>query len=324
MNNALLKGLLALGLMALACGAMAGPDEFSFAVIAHPLTEDDALLHEAIAETDADNLAFVVANGIKARAEPCSDEVYDMRKSLLERAKNGLVVSIAASDWAECKDWDGKSAAIGRLNRLREVFFSDELSLGETRIPLVRQSVTVKFHDYSENARWEFGAAMFATINLPDNNNNYLSAAGRNGEFEDRLIANRYWLQRVFTYAKFRKLAGIVLICDGNPFSRSNPSGNRHDGFAEVRQQITALAAKFPGRVLLVYGPTGRKPGASTRIAWRNNLGLLETGSPWIKVRVDPSRRMLFAVAPQPPKPPQPPVEPIAPPATDDAENALR
>jgi hypothetical protein len=302
MKNTILKGLLALGVVAQACGAMAATGAYSFGVIAHPFraTGDETVLRDAIAETDADNLAFVVANGIKANTESCSDALYNARKSLLDSAGNGLVVSLAASDWTDCKDSNGKPAAIGRLTRLRELFFSDEMSMGATRIPLVRQSATAKFRSYGENARWEFGNVMFATINLPENNNHYLAAAGRNSEFEDRLVANRYWLNRVFTYAKLKKLRGIVLFCDANPMSRQNRSGLKRDGFGEVRQQISALAAKFPGKVLLVHGHTGDAPGTSSGIVWRNNIGVLETGSPWIKLRVNPSNPTLFAVALKP------------------------
>lgn len=302
MKKYFLKGLLACGVMAQACGVMAATGAFSFGVIAHPFkgTQDESVLRESIAETDADNLAFVVSNGIKARSESCNDDVYNARKALLNSAKNGLIVSLAASDWTDCKGENGKSAAIGRLNRLRELFFTDELSLGATRIPLVRQSATAKFRSYGENARWEFGEAMFATVNLPENNNHYLSAAGRNSEFEDRLIANRYWLHRVFTYAKLKKLGGIVLFCDGNPLSKPSRPGTRRDGFADVRQQITALAARFPGKVLVIHDRNEAGPKSSSGIVWRNNLGVLEAGSSWIKVRVDPSIPTLFALARDP------------------------
>jgi hypothetical protein len=303
MKRYFLKGLLACSVMAQACSAMAATGPFSFGIIPHPFreTQDESVLREAIAETDSDNLAFVVANGIKARSELCSDDLYNGRKTLLNSAKNGLIVSLAASDWTDCKGGNGKSAAIGRLNQLRELFFSDDMSLGASKIPLVRQSATAKFRSYGENARWEFGKAMFATVNLPENNNHYLTEAGRNSEFEDRLIANRDWLHRVFTFAKLKKLSGIVLFCDGNPLSkprRAGASGARRDGFAEVRQQINALAAKFPGRVLVVHGDTA--PKYSTDIAWRNNVGVLEAGLPWTKVRFDPSLPALFAVARNP------------------------
>jgi hypothetical protein len=103
----------------------------------------------------------------------------------------------------------------------------------------------------------------------------------------------------VFTYAKLKKLSGIVLFCDGNPLSQPprGSGGEKRDGFAEVRQQINALAAKFPGKVLVVHRRSGTETAKPTDIAWRNNIGVLEAGFPWTKVRVDPSLPTLFAVS---------------------------
>lgn len=274
-----------------------GRDEFSFGVISHPISAaaDEAALREAIDETDAENLAFVVANGMKAAHEPCTDVIYSQRKALLENAKHGLIVSLAASDWAVCRNENGKSAAIGKLNRLRELFFSDEFSLGASKIPVMRQSMTVKHRSFVENARWEIGGILFATANIPANNNHYVSDAGRNSEFEDRLVANHDWLYRIFTSATRKKLAGIVLFSDGNPLATNGLRGGKRDGYAELRKHITTLTANYPGKVLLVYGAPA-KTAMSPEIRWRNGLGELGAGSGWIKINVTPSDPALFKI----------------------------
>jgi hypothetical protein len=291
----LLPSLFICVVLAYASPAFSQPSEFSFGVIAHAFksASDESVLRDAIVQTDADNLAFVVANGIKSNAEPCDDQVYNDRKSLLNEAKNGLILSLAASDWADCKRENGRSAAMERLNRLRDVFFTGEFSFGGSKIPMVRQSTARKFRSYGENARWEFGDIMFATINLPANNNHYLAAAGRNSEFEDRLIANRDWLQRIFAVATRKKLDGIVLFCDGDPLSEPSSASlfnlNRNrDGFSETRRQITTLAAGFHGKVLIVHGQTKSRPLPQNSIAWRDNLGDLEVASGWVKFTVNP------------------------------------
>jgi len=107
---------------------------------------------------------------------------------------------------------------------LRDLFFSDEFSFGASKLPVIRQSVAVKFRSYGENARWEFGNILFATINLPADNNHYLPDAGRNSEFEDRAIANRDWLQRVFTFAARKKWKGLYCFAMATRF----PSPARH------------------------------------------------------------------------------------------------
>lgn len=296
--------LLACGNLFLACHGWAQPNEFSFGVIGHALkaVPDESALREAIADTDDDNLAFVVANGIKSSKEPCSDALYLKRKELFDSAKNGLIVSLDASDWSDCRNTQGKSAAVERLNRLRELFFADEFSFGASKLPLMRQSATAKFRSYGENARWEIGDIMFATVNLPANNNHYRTEAGRNSEFEDRTIANRDWLQRVFSSASRKKMRGIVLFCDGNPLAkpgflqRFDPREKR-DGFAEVRKQILGLVSKFPGKVLVIHSEKAANANGANAIEWQDNLGELAVGAGWIKVTENSAHPALFSVS---------------------------
>jgi hypothetical protein len=285
-----------------AAPASAQPMPFSFGAIGHVFRSaaDDGVMRKAIIESDADNLAFVVVNGVKAADEPCSDALYDQRLTMLSQAKNGVVLSLAGSDWADCKRSNGRPAAMERLTRVRDVYFQDEMSFGATRLPLSRQSTSSKFRSYAENARWEVGNIVFATVNLPAPNNHYLTDAGRNGEFEDRLIANRYWLQRTFTFAQREKRDGIVLFCDGNPALLSgrtsvrSPDGMR-DGFVEVRRQILALAGAYNGKVLVVHG-SARLPAPKT-IRWRGNLGELALPAGWLKVNVKPDNETLFSLS---------------------------
>jgi hypothetical protein len=289
-----------------ACFSLPAPAaEFSFGVIGQAFIANKAnaaaaegALRGALAESDADNLAFVVVNGIKTAAEPCSDQLYTERRGILDAAQNGVIMSLAANDWVTCKNRDGKSAAIERLNQIRELFYDGEMTFGASKLDLIRQSATPKFREYAENARWEFGEILFATVNLPANNNHYRSDGGRNGEYEDRLIANRNWLQRLFAIAKNKKLAGIVLFCDGDPLSpllqRAPELRGQPDGFNEVRQLLTTLSAKYAGHVLLVHS---QRIGAPRRdIVWSGKLGTLASDANWSKIDVDTARPAVFSV----------------------------
>jgi hypothetical protein len=280
-------------------------DGFDFGVIAHLFrsTPDETTLGEIIADTDRENLAFVVANGIKASNEPCSDAVYMRRKSMLGSAKNGMIVSLAGSDWINCRDGRGRPVAQERLNRLRELFYGDEFSFGSSRIPVMRQSTSPKFRSYSENMRWEVGNTMFATLDLPAENNHYRKEAGRNSEFEDRLIANREWMQRVFAFATRKRFDGVVLFCDGDPLAepglleRLDPRAKR-DGFAETRRELLALAGKFPGKVLVVFSQTAEPDNEPAAIRWQANIGKIGIRAGWMKLHVDNTGPALFSVAP--------------------------
>lgn len=271
--------------------AWAKPDKVSFGIIspAFLTPQNELVLRETIAQSNQRKLAFVVANGIKASTESCSDSLYQRRKSLLNNAQNSLIVSVAASDWAGCKNAQGKPSEIGRLNRLRELFFAEDISMGGSKVTLTRQSDIAKFRNYPENARWEVNDILFATIHLPSDNNHYLPEAGRNSEFEDRSIANRDWLARIFIIAKRKKMTGIVLFSDGDPLlvptrSKINSLKGRRDGFIEVRQQLNELIRKFPGKVLLIHRQSQTKPKDSIDIIWQGKVGTVDLISGWIKL----------------------------------------
>ncbi|MES2830749.1 MAG: hypothetical protein V4695_02000 [Pseudomonadota bacterium] len=277
----------------------------SFGVISHTAVAapEDTVLREAIAATDADNLAFVVVNGIKASSEACSDQLFIRRKALLEKAKNGVIVSIAASDWSACRAENGQSLAIERLNRIRDLFFGSDFSFGSTKLPLVRQDRTPKFRTYAENLRWDIDRLVFATVNLPANNNDFTHAAGRNGEFEDRMIADRAWLQRLFASATHRNAVGIVLFVDGNPMAvvppkSSNGASAYRDGFAEIRQHIQQLSQRFDGKIMLIHGQDTDNTAFANIITWQGNIGLLHLSSGWQKITADPTSPALFRVTP--------------------------
>lgn len=303
--------------------ALAAPNEqagFEFAVLGHSFKAgpDDAPLKKAIAETSAFNAAFVVATGIKAASESCSDKLYSQRKDLLDASEPPLIVSLSASDWASCRNSRGRINAIERLNRLRDVYFADDQSLGQRKLTLSRLSSTAKFRSYAENAHWEYGGVLFATVNLPANNNHFLPEAGRNSEFEDRLVANRSWLQRLFAMAQRKKLDGIVLFSDGNvgvldeddnSLLPSFSSSSKQDGFAGPRKQIRTLAKKFDGKVLLVdtqrdgeaEGKESKARKAAARaggpkISWKGNLGHVSIDNDWAAIAVRPGKTPLFEV----------------------------
>jgi hypothetical protein len=291
------------------------PHGFEFSVIGHVFqaTPDEAALRRAVADAAQGDPAFIVATGIKAAGEPCSDKLYAQRRTVLENAAQPMIVSLAGSDWSACLNSAGRSNAIERLNRLRELFYGDGESLGARRIPLTRLSSTAKFRSYAENAHWEYGKVLFATVNLPANNNHYRPEAGRNSEYEDRLVANRAWLHRLFTLAARQKMQGVVLFSDGDVgleaeegFSLLPSFQSKQDGFAEPRRQIKAMAEKYKGKVLLVDAQSGAVAGTGTGTAaaaasepaihWRGNVGHLSLGAGWAEVRVAPGAATLFTI----------------------------
>lgn len=288
-----------------AAPAHAAAGDYQFGVIGHSVKNGgDAQLRKALAERGDAAQAFVVVTGIKGAAEPCSDKVYTERRELLDDAASPVIAALAASDWSECRNSAGRSAAIERLNRLRELYFSDANSLGARKLAVTRQSSTAKFRSYAENAHWVVGKVLYATVNLPANNNHYRPEAGRNSEYEDRLVANRFWLNRLFALARRDSLDAVVLFSEGDVKALEQPTGlgallarasERQDGFAEPRRQIASLAQKYKGSVLLVDA-AGAAGAAAPAITWRGKLGHVSVGTTPIEIKVTSGTAPPFSI----------------------------
>lgn len=307
MKMRLVRSLTLWAALLAAGSAAAGGPAYRFGVVGHTFANGapEAQLGKSLANTHGATLAFVVATGVKGAAEPCTDELYTRRRDMLADAGLPVVVVPAASDWSNCKNAGGRPVGIGRLNRLRELLYEEPAALGAKPLALARLSANAKFRSYAENAYWIVGEVLYATVNLPSNNNNYRSEAGRNSEYEDRTVANRFWLTRLFSQARYKHLKAVVLFSEGNVnilqeepgllarLGRSAPTGQ--DGYAAARRQIVTLAKKFDGKVLLI--DTARVPnGTEPAIAWRDNIGHLSVGSRVMHVDVAPRADPMFRI----------------------------
>lgn len=274
-----------------------------FAVIGHRFARaGDARFKKALLASSDKSLAFVVVNGIKAAQEPCSDKLYQERRDMLAKAKRPILLVPAGSDWTQCRNSAGRSNAVERLNRLREVLYGESNSLGANQLELTRLSTSPRFRGYPENAHWSVDKVLYATVNLPADNNHYLAAAGRNSEYEDRLVANRFWLNRLFTLARRDKVDAVVLFSEGDLKPLAEATGLRsllrrtpseQDGFAATRKQVQTLAQKFSGKVLLIDSAALPKKTRPT-IDWRANIGHLSVGAEVVEIQVRPSSKTLF------------------------------
>jgi hypothetical protein len=306
----------------LLCGAMSpalaapkadeAPQSYRFAVIGHGFLKDDGKgekrLKDALERSADPSFEFVVATGIKAEDEPCLDALYTKRRDLYDSARRPLIVVPAASDWTGCVDDGGVQVAAQRMSRIRELFYGEPLSLGRRPMEVARLSQTARYRRFAENAYWEVGKVLYATINLPSNNNNYSADAGRNNEFEDRWVANRFWLKRVFTHAQRSRAEAVVLFSEadikmlaqrrGLLARLRKPPTLAQDGFLQTRRLLSTLSQKFPGKVLLV--DTAMPPkGAAPALVWRERIGHLSVGSAVVEIEVAPgSGKTLFTVEP--------------------------
>lgn len=285
---------------------------FNFAVLADkPASDRDELLTRQILAQIAREADLVLhAGNLKSGAERCDDELYTRRKQLLNDSPVPLVPTPGEHDWTSCdQPAAGSFGPAERLSRLRELFFESRSSFGELKLDLQRQSDTARYRNYPENARWEYGGVLFVTLNIPANSNNYQSGAGRNGEYEERSLANSFWVRQAFNVATREKQKAIVMVFDADPDFEGRQNRAASDGrdpYAEFKATLTRLAVKFPGQVLLLHGTndgTARagKPDQPLRSNGKpvENVTRIQAMPPsnepaWLKVIVEPGRKGQF------------------------------
>ncbi len=280
-------------------------DAFYFVAMNFSADHNENTIKKAFSKLSRIHPAFAILNGIKSETESCNDELFLERKYLTNTLSHPVIISVSSSDWTTCKNSKGESIAIERLTRFKEIFFETTQSLGNTPLELTRQSFTNRFSNYPENVYWHKNAILFATIHIPSDNNHYITAAGRNNEFEERSIANQHWLDRLFRIAQRYHYKGIVLISDGNPFSSSTGHGQNtipQDGFRNIRQKLNSLISRYPGRVLFIYG---HGVAAPVDIAWKGRLGTLGLHPEWTRININPHAPFLFKAEPAFPKTPR-------------------
>ncbi|WP_425605833.1 hypothetical protein [Paraburkholderia translucens] len=350
--------------LAAVCGwtapAHAEASHFAFAVISDTMRSpaDEAAtqrLLEAIGRER--DVRFIVYNGnLKGPKEVCRDAVFERRHALLDSSRTALFFIPGQHDWADCGTAEaGGFDPVERLDQLRQTMFADPTSMGQNPIALTRESEVSRFRPFRENVRWvvndkandKGGSIVFVGLNAPGPNNHYLSAGGRNGEFEDRAIANAFWLEHAGEYAKRRDARAIVVFIQGDfdPERYERPErfawlhfahSPRRDGFLEFKRSLVKLAQIFPGPVVVIHADGERAAGGFViDQPLRNDKGMVVTNltrvalaprdrlNQWIQIEADFGRRTPFRVSVRdvPKQMPLPATPPVLPPVSPRDES---
>ena len=305
--------------------AHAQPTRYAFAVVANALTSQS---EEASAQRLVDaigrdpQIAFTVYDGnLKGAHETCADQLYERRHDILDASRAPLVFVPGEHDWANCgMSGSGAYDPAERLDFLRQNFFADPNALGQNHLTLTRESEVSRFRPYRENVRWQLGDTVFIGLNVPDGNNHYLNAGGRNGEFEDRVIANGFWLEHAAEYARRRNARAIVIFMQGNAMPDHNERPDRfawlrfhrtpRDGYVELRRSLVRLAQAFRGPVIIVNAddaklahgftidqPLRNEKGARIENVTRIAFSLRDPLTQWLQVDADMTRNTPLRVS---------------------------
>ena len=309
----LLKALAAALLCSLAAMAQAG----SFALIGDmPYSDREVdIMRMIIEEISRDeSIAFVVHDGdIKSGGEKCDNQRFLERKADFESSRHPFILIPGDNEWTDChRPSNGGYDPLERLDKLRELFFAGNQSLGRERMKLTRQGdLQPQFAAWRENVRWEFERTLIVGLNVPGSNNNWKSR-GDNREFSERLQANTAWIGAAFARAREGNLRAVMLVLQANPdfegaeARRLTPRPGFRDGYTEFRTQLVREARAFGKPVVVVHGDTHAfridKPVRDELGAPVPNITRLETfGSPalgWVKATVEANNPEVFRLVP--------------------------
>lgn len=270
-------------------------------------------LPELIAEMDSENLAFVVHDGdIKNGSSVCSDEVLKGIQAVFQKSATPLVYVPGDNEWTDChRKSNGGYDPLERLEKLREWFFAGDVALGRRPLKLLRQSRDPAFAKYRENVRWEAGGVLFVGLNVPGSDNNFDGT--RRGsvpvaEFIERGAANKAWLAQAFALARGRKLAGVLIVIQGNPGFHAANAGNPSPGYRDFLTQLREETQAFAGQVVLVHGDTHQHridqpmEDPDTKETVKNFTRVETIGSPffgWVRGTVDAADPQVFKFTPR-------------------------
>jgi hypothetical protein len=221
------------------------------------------------ASMNSSGLDFAVHDGdIWMGGTYCDDDRLRKVKAFFNGFPS-LVYAVGDNEWLDCA-----AGPNGRLDAIRRVFFSEAESLGWSPIPQRRQDNT------PENARWERGGVVFATLNVP----------GPSGGGPAH-TANLAWLDKTFDRAREIKAPAVMIVWQDDPTDGSSPA-------LVAKLKTRAAALKKP--VMLVHGDTHRykldNPWKDIRNITR--LETFPTFTPeWVKLIVNPASPEVFTVA---------------------------
>ena len=244
-----------LAAVALLVAVAAHAESWSFAVIGDtPYSDRERRELPALLEEIADeHPAFIVHVGdFKKSNARCSDEIFLDRQALFNSSRLPFFYVRGDNEWTDCKRViAGHYDQLERLDKLRQLFFAEPRSLGQTTIALERQS-----DRWPEHLRWRLGPLLLVTLNVPGPNNNFGMRQSASEEFLQRNPAVIDWLKQGFAAARREQSAAIVIAMQGNPGLKHFAAGLGHSGYRELLETLRSETLEFPGQVLLIHGDT--------------------------------------------------------------------
>jgi hypothetical protein len=273
-------------------------ESFSFVALgdtAYNVPADYAVYEALIATINKSDPAFSIHVGDIWGAADCGDESMQRIYKTFQKYEEPLIYTPGDNEWVDCRkpeiiqayhDAKGDIVALlqkmpqllsvdsnlkaetyadsaDRLDAIRSIFFAKRESLGQSRIPLVRQGDGKTHKKFVENVRWEHGGVTFATINVPGSQNGFdVRSEKRAAEAVGRNRANVAWLQDTFADAKAKDAKAVVISLQASlftggwqgTFTGQDIRGDEDGPYYWIVWAIRDLSTAFGRPVLVING----------------------------------------------------------------------
>lgn len=287
-------------------------ESFSFVTLgdtAYNGERDYPAYRALISKVSAAQPAFTIHVGDIWGAGDCHDARIEQVREQFASYAGAVIYTPGDNEWVDCDQrLMGGYDSGERLQKLRNVFFASERSLGAKPIRLVRQSTISPYQMYAENARWEHQRVLFFTVNVAGSNNNYkpedLVALT---EAYNRNQANIAWIRDSFRIAQSQNAPAVVLALHADLFNNEAKSQGM---YRSIVDEIRIAADRFGRPVLLIHGdshkftidrPLMESRGESAAPLHANLARLQVYGAPELKavrVTVDTATPWVFGFVP--------------------------
>lgn len=288
-----------------------------------------------LADMNAQRLAFSVHNGDLKQGSnsPCNDALYERSRDYFNALEAPAMFTPGDNDWTDCDRLsNGGFNSLERLDRERQIFFSEPYSLGGRRLPQEVQTepLCLGFGGFTpcvENRRWSYRGVTYVTLNVQGSCNNLCDDFPDPAEYAARNTAVIAWMQAAFDAAQADGSVAIMMISQANPgWDQSDPTraplrnprtlaqtDGQPDGFRDYLNALRNEVVAFRKPVVYVHGDShyfridkpfqnaaGLRLENFTRVeTFGNNAANGNNDVQWLKVNVDARTREVFSFEPQ-------------------------
>lgn len=268
------------------------------------------------------------AGDIKSGSSDCSDELFEDRLQRYNQFDHPVILTLGDNEWTDChRVKAGAYQPLERLDRLREIFYSQPgVTLGKY-MPVTTQAYDTGFEEFPENVMWSRSNVIFSTMHIVGSDNGLKAFDSAGGvlrtladdlEVERRTQAAIYWMNKAFDKAEKNDAAGVFLMIHANPdlefkwlLERDSNGVVARPGFTRFLINLAMRTKTYGKPVVLAHGDSHwyrvDKPelpmSTDSADVFLANFTRVETfGSKivhWIKVNVNPETDEVFQISQQ-------------------------